>query len=234
MSATLTIPAGFNGPPGSANGGYACGRLAAMAAAHLGGPVGVVLHAPVPLELALAYEVSGRRGHAWAGGELVATVSRANRAIPAVEPVSPEQAKAAEAGYAGYAGHPFPTCYVCGVDRSGDGLRLAPGPLPGRPGSVACTWVPDRAGADGTVPPEIVWSVLDCPGGWTTDPVAEPRVLAWMSAEVLELPRAGRGYVIVGRLDGTAGRATTNITALYDAAGTLLGRAAATWVPAAA
>lgn len=221
MTATLTIPARFNGPPGSAQGGYACGRLAALATGHLSGQARVTLHAPVPLDTPLRYQVSGRRGHATAGDVLVATVSDSGLAFEPPEPVSPAEAVAAHARFAGLRGHPFPSCFACGVSRFGDGLGLTPGRLRDRPGMVACVWTPDPelAGTDLGVPADLVWSALDCPGGWTSDLVSEPRVLASMTAQIVELPRAGRRYVITGKLMKAAGRTVASATALYGADG---------------
>jgi hypothetical protein len=217
VTATLTIPGRFNGPPRSAQGGYAAGCLAALAAGHLDGQARVTLHAPVPLETPLCYQVSGSRGYATAGGELVATVSSAGLIFAPPEPVSPAEATAAHARYAGHQGHPFPSCFACGVIRPGDGLGLTPGQLRDRPGMVACTWTPAPAlaGADGTVPAELAWSVLDCPGGWTSDLVSEPRVLASMTAQVVGLPQAGVTYVITGLLKEAAGRIVASASALY-------------------
>ena len=48
IPASLSIPARFNGPPASGNGGYSCGVLAACVA----GPARVRLHAPPPLDRA--------------------------------------------------------------------------------------------------------------------------------------------------------------------------------------
>ena len=49
MTAQLTIPARFNGPPASGNGGYSCGVIAA----HIEGPARVRLHVPPPLDTEL-------------------------------------------------------------------------------------------------------------------------------------------------------------------------------------
>ena len=43
MSTQVTIPARYNGPPDSGNGGYSCGVLAAF----IDGPARVRLHSPV-------------------------------------------------------------------------------------------------------------------------------------------------------------------------------------------
>ena len=42
---TLLVPPRYNGPPGAANGGIACGAIADL----LGGAAEVRLHRPVPL-----------------------------------------------------------------------------------------------------------------------------------------------------------------------------------------
>ena len=46
MSETLTIPARFNGPPASANGGYTCGLVAGLVGAE---DVSVSLRLPPPI-----------------------------------------------------------------------------------------------------------------------------------------------------------------------------------------
>ena len=45
MTEALVIPTRYCGPPGSGNGGYVCGRIAAYA----NGPVTVTLRRPPPL-----------------------------------------------------------------------------------------------------------------------------------------------------------------------------------------
>ena len=51
----LTIPSRFCGPPGSGNGGYVCGRIAA----YLDGQVTVTLRRPPPLATPMAVERDG-------------------------------------------------------------------------------------------------------------------------------------------------------------------------------
>jgi hypothetical protein len=189
----------FNGPPASANGGYACGVIAAAAAEALGGPVAVTLVAPPPLDTSLRLSVAGRRAHVFAGDELVATAAVDASDVAAPDPVALPLVAQAEAAFTG-------------------------GPVPGRPSTVACRWIPDA------VAPELVWAALDCPGGWTDDPAREAMVLGRMVALIDELPQAGRPYVLVGQRVDRNGRTATNITALYDEDGGLLARAAAIWV----
>jgi hypothetical protein len=226
----ITLPARYNGPPGSANGGFACGVVARHAAAALGFDVAVTLHAPPPLDVPLELRTDGRRAHLWAGEELVAGAARASGPVEAVPQVPPQVARAAQDGFAGLRHHPFPTCFVCGPERS-DGLDLRPGPVPGLADTVACAWTPPEwLAPDGTVAPEFIWAVLDCPGGWTRDPASQTMVLGRMAACLDALPRVGRRYVVVGRLLARDGRTSTNLTALYDERGTLLARARAIWV----
>ena len=66
----MIIPARFNGPPGSANGGYACGVFSEA----LGGGFEVTLLVPPPLETQLDI-VGDELRH----GDLV--VARARRAV---------------------------------------------------------------------------------------------------------------------------------------------------------
>ena len=51
----LVIPSRFCGPPGSGNGGYVCGRIAA----YLDGPVTVTLRRPPPLATPMTVERDG-------------------------------------------------------------------------------------------------------------------------------------------------------------------------------
>ncbi|PVC79833.1 hypothetical protein [Streptomyces sp. CS131] len=230
----LAIARRFNGPPGSANGGYACGRLAALAQAsgHLDGCAAVTLHLPVPLDSPLTYRVTGARGHVWHGDDLVASVAGSGAGLPAPPPVGRGEAGAAEEAFDA-TGHPFPGCFVCGTERPLDGLGLRPGPVPGSPGTVACTWTPtpDLADEEGRIRAEFVWSALDCPGGWTTDPARRPRVLGRMTAAVHELPLAGAPLVLVGGLERLSGRTATVGTALYGSTdGPPLAVARSVWV----
>ncbi|MEV6632774.1 hypothetical protein AB0M54_18700 [Actinoplanes sp. NPDC051470] len=235
--AALVVPRRFNGPAGSAHGGYLCGRLASMSAAQHGPNAVVTLLEPPPLETPLRFERGTPRSRLTVGDRLLAMVATAGP--PVVEPpafVTPEAAERASAGFAGRGRHPFPTCFACGPRRDeGDGLRLAPGRLESVPDTVACRWIPHPGlGRGGVVPAEIVWAALDCPGGWITDPAANPMLLNRMSAVVDRLPAVGTPYVIVSTLRERNGRVLRNAGALYDTTGELLARATASWVVLAA
>ena len=227
MTATATtievvIEGRFNGPPDTANGGYACGLLAQTAASWHGKDVAVTILAPPPLNTPLEFRPGARRSTCCQGDDLIATVMATSTPSPVPSPVSVAAAAAASRHYAGHRGHPFPTCFACGVDRS-DGLGLAPGPLD-RPGTVACVWIPADA-----VPVPVLWSVLDCPGGWTGDPVARPVVLSRMSATLLATPVPGRPHVVVAAAVRDSGRTSVRATAVYTDSGRLVAHARAVW-----
>src|SRR5258705_1038213 len=103
------------------------------------------------------------------GGTLVATAvpARDSPALWVPDTVSETEARAAQ-GRARYFQAPvFPECFVCGPQRRpGDGLRIFPGPVPGRE-LCAAPWTPDASLADGgrSLRPEIVWAAMDCPSG---------------------------------------------------------------------
>jgi hypothetical protein len=238
--ATLIIPARFNGPPGSANGGYFAGRLAACLLAALRGlppgtAVTVTLRKPPPLEKPMDL-VAADAPHTLAariGDVVIAEAELYSGGFDEVEPVTFGQAQQAARYYGGLAQHPFPACFSCGIARPGsDGLGLRPGLLPGRTGVTAASWQPDGSLADpaGLVRPEFVWTALDCPGGWTVDVAGRPLVLGRMSGQVSAAPLAGERCVIMGRLDGRRGRRAFTSTTAYGTGGRVLGRARAVWV----
>ncbi|MFJ9774319.1 hypothetical protein ACIRVF_24270 [Kitasatospora sp. NPDC101157] len=229
---TLRIPPRYNGPAASGHGGYVCGRFAALAAAHQGAVTTVTLHAPVPLDEPLTFVPGLRRSTVTHGTRLLATVAPGSTPADPPPAVDPAAARAAADRFPGGTGHPFPTCFACGDRRPArDGLGLAPGPVEGRPGTVASPWRPATEDAvDGApVPAELLWSALDCPGGWTDDPVARPRLLTRMTAVVLRAPRAGEPCVVVARRGTVGGRLLRVDSALYDTSAQLLASATATW-----
>ena len=159
----LIIPSRFRGPSRSGNGGYVCGRIAAYA----DGPVTVTLRRPPPLATPMAVERGGEGSlRICHGRTLIAeAISSPGPALEIPGPVSMAEARTA-AGHARYFQDPvFPDCFVCGMSRRpGDGLRIFPGPVPGRE-LWAAPWTPDPsvAGTDGRVRPEVAWAALDCP-----------------------------------------------------------------------
>ena len=84
------------------------------------------------------------------------------------------------------------------MDRGpGDGLRIFPGPVAGRP-LWAAPWTPDPsvAGASGRTRPEVVWAALDCPSGIAAAEASglsgdTAILLGRMTASLAKLPPAG-------------------------------------------
>ncbi len=234
MSRTITVSSRFAGPPRSANGGYLAGRLAAYVDGTT--PVTVTLRTPPPLETDLTVEQTAHGTRLVHGSTLIAEAQPGeltDAAVSSTGSVDLPTARAAEASYAGLRRHPFPGCFVCGPGReTGDGLRLAPGPVSSE--RTACVWVPDETLADpdrpGVTSLEFAWAALDCPGAWTSDLERRPLVLGRMTALSEQPPRVGRPHVVVGRLIDEAGRKTHTGTTLYDEEGHVLARAEHTWI----
>jgi hypothetical protein len=234
VTETLTIPARFNGPPGSANGGYTCGRVAQLVGAE---EVEVSLRTPPPLERPLDVVRDGERVELRDGETLVAEGGPAELLLEVPDAVARgEVAAAEEAGREAWtARHPFPTCVVCGPARdAGDGLRIFPAALPDRDGLFGACWTPSDREGDGTgwVRPELVWAVLDCP---TSAPVANfgegpPMVLASLAARLGCSVRVGEPHTILSwglEVDGRKRRAAA---ALYDSDGILTSVSRALWI----
>ena len=215
----IVIARRFRGPAGSANGGYACGRLAALAV----GPAEVTLRLPPPLERPLRVEREGDRLLLLDGEALVAEARPADVDVDPPTPPSFEVARAA-ALPAGDPDSPFPECFVCGRERD-DGLRIFPGPWNG---AVVAAWVPDEE----LCAPEFVWAALDCPGAYASmgGSVRGEPVLGRLAARVDALPRPGERCVAVGWPLGEDGRKLFPGTAVFGEDGRVLGVARATWV----
>ena len=208
----------FNGPPGSANGGIACGRLAAYVGA---AAVEVTLRRPPPLDVDLRVDASGGTARLYDGELLVAEAVPADVDLEVPEPVSLERAREAEQAYGGLVAHPFPTCFTCGTERS-DGLGLRPGPV--GEGRTATVWTP----ADDD--PVMVWAALDCPGGWSADLPGRPLVLGRMALEQRGALQPGESHVVSAWLTGAEGRKVHTGTALHAPAGEVVAVARATWL----
>ena len=228
MSAPSVMFAGrFNGPPNSANGGYACGVIAAQVPADL---VEVTLRQPPPLNTPLVIEQIGERYEVHpVGGEVVALAQPVDESVTPVPPVLDIPADAEPALADG--SHPFRNCFTCGPDRApGDGLRIFAKRIVGQH-VLADRWVPDDSFGD-EVPPEIVWAALDCPGGWAAfDRIpGGVAVLGRMTAQVLRVPLVGEPCVVVASSDWHDGRKIDAHSSLYSADGELLAAARAVWI----
>ncbi len=223
---SITIDRRHNGPPGSAHGGVAAGRIASL----IDGNRAIVrLLAPVPLETALVPRARADGAFdVCAGPTLIATVRRLDeRLVAAPFPeVSEDEVRRAEAGWPGASEHPFPTCFACGPARC-DGLGLRPGPLDGRRGH-ATRWDP---GVDGPLPSWLVWAALDCPSGAPAI-AARPgtaMVTGELAVDIREQVRGDEPHVIVSREAGRSGRRIFTEAAVLGPDHRVRALARATW-----
>jgi hypothetical protein len=216
----ITFAHRFRGPLTSANGGYACGRLAAFVDAP---EVEVTLRLPPPLERPLTVERDGDTARLLDGGALVAEARPASLDIEAPAPVSVELADAAREHHVRDWTPDFRECYVCGV--RDDGLEIRVGLVAGREPLHASPLVLEESA------PEIVWAAIDCPGAFAV--AGEGRgdvVLGRMAARVDRVPAAGKQCVVTSWPITVDGRKHFAGTALFAADGELLALARQTWI----
>jgi hypothetical protein len=226
----LVIDPAFEGPPGTAHGGYACGVLAP----HLAADAEITLRRPVPLGKVLRL-APDNGGVALRHGDDVLAEGAPTR----LEDRTPEaptfaQALAATVSFPGLAAHPYPRCLGCGTGRTDAlALRIFPGPLAARD-LVAAVWYPGGdATSGGVLKPEFAWAALDCPGGWAAShfgKVDRPAVLGRMAARLSPTIEAQSAYIVVGWLDGVSGRKLTAGSALYSRDGVCHGFSRQTWL----
>ncbi len=226
MIETISIGQRYNGPPGTGNGGYSAGSVAALLTAAPAAATRVTLRRPPPLETEMTVR-HARTGIAVYDGEKLVAEAEPDQLdeTDVVAPVGYDEAVAASETYSGFTQHPFPTCFVCGPQRQpGDGLRLFPGRLRDHRRTAAPFQAPDE------ISPVLLWATLDCPGGWAVPLEARSYVLGRMTARVVTLPLPGDECVVMGELVGEEGRRAFVRTSVYSPFGGLLAHARATWV----
>lgn len=229
MPESFTIAPQFNGPPGSGNGGYVCGRLAS----YISGPAVVTLRAPPPLESPIEVRHTDTGVTAHHGDALIAEAQPA--AIAWTPPPAPRiaQAEAAASRYRGFHAHFFPGCFTCGTARGvDDGLRIFTGPVEDAD-MVATPWTPSAAfaGADGRIAPEFIWAALDCPTYWAHGEHISRALLARLALDLSgPLPMAGETLIIAAWPLKSDGRKQSSAAALYTADGAPLALAEALWI----
>ena len=230
MGDQITIPKRFRGPPKSGNGGYVAGLLAS----YVSGDAEVTLRLPPPLERPL--DVVREEGVAklMDGDKLVAEARPAQIDVDAPDaPPWDEAVAAAKRGYENRHNEQYNSCFVCGLDRGpGDGLCIFPGPITEGSKTMAATWVPDATVAhpDGMVPPEIVWSALDCPSAF---PHIGPKgvvLLGRYAVKRMAPVRRDERYIVRGWPTGEDGRKLFSSSALYSEDGTVCAVSKSTWI----
>jgi hypothetical protein len=236
----LTVASRFAGPPNMGHGGYVAGLLASRLTTAGGPAVQLTLRRPVPLDAPLdlvapegeapdAGHLELRRdGELIVEGQVVGDDALADVVVPA--PPTVDEARAAEAGSPSHYNDGrgvHPTCFGCGAVRpGGDGLRIFVGPTADGT-QVAGVWRPD---AEQAADPLWVLAALDCPGAFAfisqgTRAGLLGRIVFQQHAAV----EAGADHVVTGWQIATEGRKMFAGTALFDAAGTRLATAKATW-----
>lgn len=232
MTETQTsIAARFNGPPGSANGGYTAGTLGML----VGEPAEVTLRKPPAMEKEMTIRHGERGLSLYDGKTLIANARVGVLDIEAPPAPTDEQVKAAEASFwESRKDYGFTTCFVCGPDREhNDGMRIFPARI-GEQELVAAHWTPtdNLADEDGVVDPRVVWAALDCPTffGGALRGSARQSVLGRMTADLKEPVHAGHTYTVIGWPIAQRGRITIGASAIYDADGVLCAISQGTWM----
>ena len=223
MNDWVIIDRRFNGPPNSANGGYTCGLVGTAVEAP---SVRVSLRKPPPLEVRLLRRREDDGSVSLLSGDDVIAIG-ASAAVQAQAPPAPtvEEAEIATRRYVGFAHHRFPTCFVCGTARE-DGLRIYAGQVGDGP-VIASPWTPRSDD------PLFVWAVLDCPSAYAIESVdhrTQVVVLASLTVELRQPPRAGEPHVVAAWPVGSEGRKHHSASALYDATGRVLAIADSLWI----
>lgn len=231
MAEQVIVRRRFNGPPNSAQGGYACGVVAEA----IEGSAEVRLRLPPPLETPLELRRNGSGEVTLLDGDRVVAEGRpAELALDVPAPVSEAEARAGAAACTWVERHPFPTCFGCGPEREpGDAIRLLLGPVPGRE-VVAAPWVPDRslAGDGEEVRDVFMWAALDCPTSQHPSLLegCGPAVLGVMRARIDAPARAGEPHTVIAWTIRHDGRRHHGGAAIHDADGRLCGVAEGVWV----
>lgn len=236
MQQSVIIGSQFNGPPTTANGGYASGVLAAgLQGTGYSGAVEASLHAPPPLDHPLRLEASAdvallTDGEARVGS---AKVSDLHLQVPDL-PSTPMFGGAPFAPEGAFT--PFDQCFVCGRARhAGDGLCLFAKQVNGHEGLVGVPWHLHRnfAREDGTIDPVFIWSALDCPGYFACA-YGEAALLGRLTAEIFKPLKAdGEAMVFGWSLDDPSApksRKRRCGTAVIDASGDLVAKAEGLWI----
>jgi hypothetical protein len=225
----FTIGARFNGPPTTANGGYAGGVIARF----VDGPAKVRLRRPPPLEARLVAMTDGHHIRVLDGETLVAEAEPAHNGFlePPLRP-SLEQALAATRRHP-WRGvrHLLSDCFVCGPDRP-DGLGVTPGPVTGADEVTAAPFVPDDSVAnDGIVDPAVVWATLDCPS-FPAEAMRAGRIalLGTLEARLERDVTVGERLVVVGWTRALEGRKLQSASALIAENRSIVAQALATWI----
>lgn len=227
MRHEVSIDGRFNGPPASANGGYACGVLAEG----VDGVATAMLRIPPPLESPMTLDGDGQKSTLMWGSVLVGEARADILELEVPKAPTFDAAEEAVPRYVGFEAHVFDTCFVCGPKRlPGDGLCIFPGAIEGS-SVVASPWTPDASlSLDGAViDTRHVWAALDCPSYFGIVP-SPPAVLGRLTAQIERLPELGEPLVAMGWPVETEGRKHHSGSALATPDGEIIACAKALWI----
>ena len=222
----------FRGPADSGNGGYSCGVLANFVDPR---SAAGTIRLPPPLDRPLDVETHDDGAVVMRDNDSLVAEAQPieDFELDVPDPVGIEEAETARRDSPLHKRHPFPGCFVCGPERTvGDGLGVVCGPTGAE--LVASPWEVDDSlpVEDGEVAAEIVWAVLDCPGGLSGMLVPEVGtcMLGRLAARIHEPIEPGRTYVAIGWPIDHEGRKVHAGSAIFSATGELLADARATWI----
>jgi len=230
VTGQIVIPRRFNGPPDSANGGFACGAVARS----IEGSAEVTLRRPPPLDRPLRVSWEGEKLLLHDEDALIAEARAIELDLEVPAPVGFDVARIASERFRWHHDHPFPTCFVCGPRRAeGDGLRIFPGEVEGS-AIVAAPWIPDRSiiGEDGNVLSEVVWGALDCTTSFGAGLAGEagPSVIGQLAAKLERPVEPGARHVALGWPLGVDGRKWLGGSAVFNETGELCAYARGLWI----
>jgi hypothetical protein len=218
----ITFQRRFRGPLTSANGGYACGRLAAFVDAD---EVEVTLRLPPPLERPLSVRTQDGSALLLDGDAVVAEARATGVDVDPPAPVSLAEATDAATRHVRVGDEIFSECFTCGIRPERDGLCIYAGAVAGREPLHAAPWTVAESA------PEIVWAAIDCPGAYAVGVEGRGEVvLGRMAARVDRVPEAGERCVSTSWPLGEDGRKLYAGTALFAEDGELLAIARQTWI----
>ena len=228
-STRVVLERRFNGPPATANGGYACG----VVARHVDGPAMVSLRRPVPLGTPLELERHDD-GHVTLhdGSELIAeadpdAAAGLRAALPAVRRGGPRRRRRRPGAC------PRRSAPATSAPGPHGRPRRRFGPLPADPALTGAVLLagPDVPQHDGVLADEIVWAALDCPS-YTPPLWGDGARASWPGcARSCSTPvPAGEPLTVVGWSLATEGRKHRSATAILASDGRMLARAEALWI----
>ncbi|NGN64609.1 hypothetical protein G5C51_11940 [Streptomyces sp. A7024] len=238
---SVVIPAGVEGYHGVAFGGYVAGLLAVRAAGadEAAAGVGVDFRGIVKPGVPVPLRADGASA-ALTDDDGAVLVAAAPRPVQVEAPAAPgiEEARSASGRYLverrGVIAD-YTECFGCGPDLPPErGIRVFPARVPGRE-LIAAAWTPhpSMGGEDGALPPELVWSALDCPAGWAVRVLGaadDMSVTAALDAAVLAPVRAGVEHVVYSwSIDG-AGRKHRGGSAIATADGEVCVVSESLWI----